>query len=68
MMGAVYLGPFSAKDMDTIHRAMNEYLDKVEDSMGKVTELDIDSAVPFLEEQNRIGSIIDKIEAVQLSQ
>ena len=67
MMGAVYLGPFSAKDMDTIHRAMKEYLDKVEDSMGKETELDIDSAVPFLEEQNRIGRIIDDIERAKLA-
>jgi hypothetical protein len=63
----MYIGPFSADEVDTIHRAMNEYLDKVEDSMGKVTELDIDSAVPFLEEQNRIGRIIDDIERAKLA-
>ena len=67
-MDTTYLGPFSAKDIDTIHRALKAQLDNLEDFLDHGMEPTVDNAVPFLEEQNRIGRIIDRIEAVKLKQ
>lgn len=67
-MDTMYIGPFTAPDIDTIHRALKAQLDNLEDFLDHGMDPTVDTAVPFLEEQNRIGRIIDKIEAVKLSQ
>ena len=67
-MDTMYIGPFTAPDIDTIHRALKAQLDNLEDFLDHGMDPTVDNAVPFLEEQNRIGRIIDKIEAVQLKQ
>ena len=62
-MDSLYIGPFSASDIDVIHRAMKAQLDNIEDFLDP-TE---DDAVAFLVEQSRVGRIIDRIEHIQLS-
>ena len=66
-MDTMYIGPFTAPEIDTIHRALQmrkENLDAILRHWGHPTK----NHDYFLEEQNRIGRIIDRIEAVQLSQ
>ena len=67
-MDTMYFGPFTAPDIYTIHRALKAQLDNLEAFMDHGMDPTVDTAVPFLEEQNRIGRIIDRIEAVKLSQ
>lgn len=67
-MDTMYIGPFTAPDIDTIHRALKAQLDNLEDFMDHGMDPVVDAVGPFLEEQNRIGRIIDRIEAVKLSQ
>lgn len=67
-MDTMYIGPFTAPDIDTIHRALKAQLDNLEDFLDHGMDPVVDTVGPFLEEQNRIGRIIDRIEAVKLSQ
>lgn len=67
-MNTMYIGPFTAPDIDTIHRALKAQLDNLEGFLDHGMDPTVDTAVPFLEEQNRIGRIIDRIEAAKLSQ
>ena len=67
-METMYIGPFSAPEIDTIQNALKAQLDNLEDFLDHGMDPTVDTAVPFLEEQNRIGRIIDRIEAVKLSQ
>ena len=66
-MKTMYIGPFSAPEIDTIQNALKAQLDNLEDFLDHGMDPTVDTAAPFLEEQNRIGRIIDRIEAVKLS-
>ena len=66
-MDTMYIGPFTAPDIDTIHRALKAQLDNLEDFLDHGMDPTVDTAGPFLEEQNRIGQIIEKIETNKLS-
>ena len=48
--------------------ALKAQLDNLEDFLDHGMDPTVDTAAPFLEEQNCIGRIIDRIEAVKLSQ
>ena len=67
-MDTMYIGPFSAPDIDTIHRALKAQLDNLDDFLDHGMDPAVDEALPYREEQNRIGRIIEKIETVKLSQ
>ena len=62
-MDTMHIGPFTAPEIDTIQNALKAQLDNLEDFMDPV----VDAVGPFLEEQNRIGRIIEKIETNKLS-
>ena len=66
-METMYIWPFTAPDIDTIHRALKAQLDNLEDFLDHGMDPTVDTAVPFLEEQNRIGRIIEKIESEKLN-
>ena len=66
-MDIMYIGPFAAPEIDTILRALKAQLDNLEDFLDHGMDPTVDTAAPFLEEQNCIGRIIDRIEAVKLS-
>lgn len=66
-MKTLYIGPFSPEEIDTIKLAMRAQLDNLEQFLDHGIEPTVDSAIPFLQEQNRIGRIIDRIEHIQLS-
>lgn len=66
-MKTMYIGPFSAPEIDTIQNALKAQLDNLEDFLDHGMDPVVDAVGPFLEEQNRIGRIIDRIEAVKLS-
>lgn len=66
-MDTLYIGPFSASDIDAIHRAMKAQLDNIEDFLDHGMDPTEDDAVAFLVEQSRVGRIIDRIEHIQLS-
>ena len=66
-MDIMYIGPFAAPEIDTILRALKAQLDNLEDFLDHGMDPTVDTAVPFLEEQNRIGRIIEKIETNKLS-
>lgn len=66
-MRTFYIGPFTAPDIDTIHRALQAQLDNLEDFLDHGMDPTVDTAVPFLEEQNRICRIIEKIESEKLN-
>lgn len=66
-MKTMYIGPFSAPEIDTIQNALKAQLDNLEDFLDHGMDPVVDTVGPFLEEQNRIGRIIDRIEAVKLS-
>ena len=66
-MDSLYIGPFSASDIDVIHRAMKAQLDNIEDFLDHGMDPTEDDAVAFLVEQSRVGRIIDRIEHIQLS-
>lgn len=67
-MDTMYIGPFTAPDIDTIHRALKAQLDNLEDFLDHGMDPVVDTVGPFLEEQNRIGRIIEKIETASLEQ
>lgn len=67
-MDTMYIGPFTAPDIDTIHRALKAQLDNLEDFLDHGMDPTVDTVIPFLEEQNRIGRIIEKIETASLEQ
>lgn len=66
-MDTMHIGPFTAPEIDTIQNALKAQLDNLEDFLDHGMEPTVDNAVPFLEEQNRIGRIIEKIETNKLS-
>lgn len=66
-MKTLYIGPFSPEEIDTIKLAMRAQLDNLEQFLDHGTDPDVDSAIPFLQEQNRIGRIIEKIESEELN-
>lgn len=66
-MKTLYIGPFSPEEIDTIKRAMNPQLDNLEDFLDHGMDPDVDTVIPFLNEQTRIGRIIDRIDHVSLS-
>lgn len=66
-MKTLYIGPFSPEEIDTIKHAMRAQLDNLEQFLDHGIEPTVDSAIPFIQEQNRIGRIIDRIEHIQLS-
>ena len=66
-MKTLYIGPFSPEEIDTIKRAMKAQLDNLEDFLDHGMDPDVDTVIPFLNEQTRIGRIIDRIEHVSLS-
>ena len=66
-MKTLYIGPFTPEEIDTIKLAMKAQLDNLEQFLDHGIEPTVDSAIPFLQEQNRIGRIIDRIEHIQLS-
>lgn len=66
-MDTLYIGPFSASDIDAIHRAMKAQLDKIEDFLDHGMDPTEDDAGAFLVEQNRVERIIDRIEHIKLS-
>lgn len=66
-MKTLYIGPFTPEEIDTIKLAMRAQLDNLEQFLDHGIEQTVDSAIPFLQEQNRIGRIIDRIEHIQLS-
>lgn len=66
-MDTLYLGPFSATEVDTIQRAMEAQLENVEDFLDHGMDPTEDDAIAFLVEQRRIGGIIDKISNIKLS-
>lgn len=66
-MKTLYIGPFSPEDIDSIKRAMKAQLDNVEDFLDHGMDPTVETVVPFLNEQQRIGRIIDRIEHIQLS-
>ena len=67
-MKTLYIGPFTPEEIDTIKLAMRAQLDNLEQFLNHGIEPTVDSAIPFLQEQNRIGRIIDRIEHIQLKQ
>ena len=67
-MKTLYIGPFTPEEIDTIKLAMRAQLDNLEQFLDHGIEPTVDSAIPFLQEQNRIGRIIDRIEHIQLKQ
>ena len=67
-MDTMHIGPFTAPEIDTIQNALKAQLDNLEDFLDHGMDPVVDTVGPFLEEQNRIGRIIDRIEAVKLSQ
>lgn len=67
-MDTMYIGPFSADEVDTILRTMKAQLDNLEDFLDHGMEPGVDKAVAFLNEQTKLGRIIDRIESIQLSQ
>ena len=66
-MDTMHIGPFTAPEIDTIQNALKAQLDNLEDFLDHGMDPVVDTVGPFLEEQNRIGRIIDRIEAVKLS-
>lgn len=66
-MKTLYIGPFSSENIDSIKRAMKAQLDNLEQFLDHGMDPTVDTAIPFLREQNRIGRIIDRIEHIQLS-
>ena len=66
-MDTLYLGPFSAKEVDTIQRAMEAQLENVEDFLDHGMDPTEDDSVAFLVDQRRIGGIIDKIANIKLN-
>lgn len=66
-MKTLYIGPFSPEEIDTIKHAMRAQLDNLEQFLDHGIEPTVDSAIPFLQEQNRIGRIIEKIESAILN-
>lgn len=66
-MDTMHIGPFTAPEIDTIQNALKAQLDNLEDFMDHGMDPVVDAVVPFLEEQNRIGRIIEKIETNKLS-
>lgn len=66
-MKTLYIGPFSPEEIDTIKRAMKAQLDNLEDFLDHGMDPDVDTVIPFLNEQTRIGRIIDRIDHVSLS-
>lgn len=66
-MDTMHIGPFTAPEIDTIQNALKAQLDNLEDFMDHGMDPVVDAVGPFLEEQNRIGRIIEKIETNKLS-
>lgn len=66
-MDTMHIGPFTAPEIDTIQNALKAQLDNLEDFMDHGMDPVVDTVGPFLEEQNRIGRIIEKIETNKLS-
>lgn len=66
-MDTMYIGPFTAPDIDTIHRALKAQLDNLEDFLDHGMVPTVDNAVAILVEQSRVIRIIDRIEHIQLS-
>lgn len=64
-MDTMYIGPFTAPEIDTIHRALQIRLDNLDAFLqhrkGHTNN-------HFLEEKNRLGRIIETIETVKLKQ
>ena len=67
-MDTMYIEPFSAPEIDTIQNALKAQLDNLEDFLDHGMDPVVDTVGPFLEEQNRIGRIIEKIETASLEQ
>ena len=65
-MDTMHIGPFTAPEIDTIQNALKAQLDNLEDFMDHGMDPVVDAVGPFLEEQNRIGRIIEKIETNKL--
>ena len=66
-MKTLYIGPFSPEEIDSIKRAMKAQLDNIEPFLDHGMDPTVETVVPFLAEQNRIGRIIDRIEHISLS-
>lgn len=66
-MDTMHIGPFTAPEIDTIQNALKAQLDNLEEFMDHGMDPVVDAVGPFLEEQNRIGRIIEKIETYKLS-
>ena len=66
-MKTLNIGPFLPEEIDTIKRAMKAQLDNLEDFLDHGMDPDVDTVIPFLNEQTRIGRIIDRIDHVSLS-
>ena len=66
-MKTLYIGPVSPEEIDTIKRAMKAQLDNLEDFLDHGMDPDVDTVIPFLNEQTRIGRSIDRIDHVSLS-
>lgn len=66
-MDTMHIGPFTAPEIDTIQNALKAQLDNLEDFLDHGMDPVVDAVGPFLEEQNRIGRIIEKIETIKLS-
>lgn len=66
-MDTMHIEPFTAPEIDTIQNALKAQLDNLEDFMDHGMDPVVYAVGPFLEEQNRIGRIIEKIETNKLS-
>lgn len=65
-MATFFLGPLEAHDIDEIKRALKAHLESIEDCIENGPYLTTDEARSIIEEQRRIGRLIDVCESLIL--
>lgn len=67
-MDTMYLGPFSASEIDTIQRALKAHLESIDDFFDHGQDpTNPEEAVPIAAERFQVVQILDKIEYIRLS-
>jgi len=68
MMGAVYLGPLDAQEIEEIKRALEAQLESIDDLIENVPALTAPGAVGIAVAQARIGRLLSLCETLALSE